>query len=111
MNKRQWENLVRAGAFDRLNQNRARLHAAVDLLVRHGSAEAQERSAGQSNLFSGVDVTSINAISLRVSGFESDTSFDFIGASNLNPVPLPASGVLLAAVFAGAAIRARRKRL
>ncbi len=53
MNKRQWENLIRAGAFDRLDPNRAHLHAGVDLLVRHGSAQAVERSQGQSNLFGG----------------------------------------------------------
>ena len=61
MNKRQWENLIRAGAFDRLDGNRARLHAGVDLLVRHGSAQAEERSAGQSNLFGGADGGGLDA--------------------------------------------------
>ena len=61
MNKRQWENLIRAGAFDRLDANRARLHAGVDLLVRHASAQAEERSAGQSNLFGGANGGGLDA--------------------------------------------------
>ncbi|NNG04163.1 MAG: DNA polymerase III subunit alpha, partial [Inquilinus sp.] len=53
MNKRLWENMIRAGAFDALEPNRARLHGAVDTLHGHGSAEAAERSSGQSSLFGG----------------------------------------------------------
>ncbi|MEE8270189.1 MAG: DNA polymerase III subunit alpha [Alphaproteobacteria bacterium] len=57
VNKRQWENLVRAGAFDALNDNRAQLLAGVDTLVRRGHAAAAERQSGQSSLFGGDGAT------------------------------------------------------
>ncbi|MEM7446490.1 MAG: DNA polymerase III subunit alpha, partial [Pseudomonadota bacterium] len=53
LNKRQLENLVRAGAFDRMNDNRAQLMEAVDTVIRHANAAASERECGQSNLFGG----------------------------------------------------------
>ncbi|MHA1112999.1 MAG: DNA polymerase III subunit alpha [Alphaproteobacteria bacterium] len=53
VNKRQLENLVRAGAFDSLNPNRAQCFAAVETMIRHASVTAREREAGQSNLFGG----------------------------------------------------------
>jgi DNA polymerase-3 subunit alpha len=49
VNKRQLENLVRAGAFDTLEPNRQKLFAAVELLLRH--AESAERNSGQDSLF------------------------------------------------------------
>jgi DNA polymerase-3 subunit alpha len=51
LNKRQLESLINAGALDSLDPNRARLFAAVDLLIRHGAAAADEKKSGQSNLF------------------------------------------------------------
>jgi DNA polymerase III subunit alpha len=50
-NRRQFESLVRAGAFDALNRNRAQSFAAIDLLLRHASAAAEERASQQVNLF------------------------------------------------------------
>jgi len=50
-NRRQFESLVRAGAFDGLNRNRAQSFAAIDLLLRHASAAAEERQSQQVNLF------------------------------------------------------------
>ncbi len=52
-NRRQFESLVRAGAFDCLNRNRAQSFAAIDLLLRHASAAAEERQSQQENLFGG----------------------------------------------------------
>ena len=49
VNKRQMENLVRAGAFDAMLANRARLFDGVDLALRH--AHAAERDKGQAVLF------------------------------------------------------------
>ncbi|MEC9454609.1 MAG: DNA polymerase III subunit alpha [Pseudomonadota bacterium] len=49
VNKRQLENLVRAGAFDRLEPSRRKLYEAVELLLRH--AESAERNSGQDSLF------------------------------------------------------------
>ncbi len=51
INKRQLESLINAGAFDGLDRNRARLLAAVDLLVRYGATAADERKSGQNSLF------------------------------------------------------------
>ncbi len=53
MNRRQFEQLVCAGAFDGLIDNRARLHAAADMIMRYASANAQEKASGQENLFGG----------------------------------------------------------
>jgi len=51
VNKRQLENLARCGAFDSINSNRAQVHAAADLIMRHASLAAEERDSNQSNLF------------------------------------------------------------
>jgi DNA polymerase III subunit alpha len=50
-NRRQFESLVRAGAFDALNRNRAQSFAAIDLLLRHASVASAERQSQQENLF------------------------------------------------------------
>ena len=49
MNKRQMENLARAGAFDTLNPNRRQVHHAVETLIRHSSAAQNDpgEPAGQ----------------------------------------------------------------
>ncbi|MBV9521924.1 MAG: DNA polymerase III subunit alpha, partial [Alphaproteobacteria bacterium] len=54
-NRRQFENLVKAGAFDGLNPNRAQSFAACDLLLRHASAAAEERASTQVSLFEGME--------------------------------------------------------
>jgi DNA polymerase-3 subunit alpha len=51
LNKRQLENLIRAGAFDRLDPNRRRLHDGADVLMRLASAAAEARVSGQIGLF------------------------------------------------------------
>ncbi len=51
VNKRLLENLVRAGAFDGLHDNRAELFESLETLVRHVSAAASERDSTQVNLF------------------------------------------------------------
>ena len=51
MNKRQIENLARAGAFDSLNPNRRQVYQAVELLIRHSTAAQQDRESNQVNLF------------------------------------------------------------
>ena len=55
INKRQIENLARAGAFDCLEPNRAKVHGAAELLTRHAHAMAEERHSNQTNLFGGGD--------------------------------------------------------
>ena len=54
-NRRQFENLVKAGAFDSLDPNRAQTCAAADLLLRQASRAAEERQDGQHSLFGAVD--------------------------------------------------------
>jgi DNA polymerase-3 subunit alpha len=50
-NRRQFENLVKAGAFESLNPNRAQSFAAAELLLREASRTAEERQDGQHTLF------------------------------------------------------------
>ncbi len=51
INKRQIENLVRAGGFDTLEPNRRRVFEAAELLLRHANAAAAERNSNQVSLF------------------------------------------------------------
>jgi DNA polymerase-3 subunit alpha len=55
INKRQLENMARAGAFDALEPNRARVLASVETLMRYGQAAAAERQSGQVSLFGAGD--------------------------------------------------------
>jgi DNA polymerase III subunit alpha len=54
-NRRQFESLAKAGAFDGLNRNRAQILAACEMLLRHAAAAAQERESQQGNLFGDED--------------------------------------------------------
>jgi DNA polymerase III subunit alpha len=54
-NRRQFENLARAGAFDGLNPNRAQTFAAVEQLLRQASLAAEERESRQVSLFDQLD--------------------------------------------------------
>jgi DNA polymerase III subunit alpha len=51
VNRRILENLVAAGAFDRLNSNRAQIHAAIDMLLGEASLSSRERESSQVSLF------------------------------------------------------------
>lgn len=51
LNKKQFEQLVCAGAFDSLYPKRAQLHENIETLLRHAQAQADERSSGQVSLF------------------------------------------------------------
>jgi len=53
LNRMQLENLVKSGAFDRLDANRARLMAGAETILRRAQAAAEERELGQSGLFGG----------------------------------------------------------
>ena len=55
INKRQIENLARAGAFDSLEKNRHKVHQSAEILLRHASAAAEDRASGQESLFGGPD--------------------------------------------------------
>src|SRR5579872_500523 len=51
LNRMQLENLTRAGAFDALEPNRARLFAAAEAILRRAQATAEEKESGQVALF------------------------------------------------------------
>ena len=53
INKMQIENLVRAGAFDRLDGNRAKLFAGAETVLRRAQADQEEKASGQIGLFGG----------------------------------------------------------
>ncbi|HTZ70229.1 MAG TPA: DNA polymerase III subunit alpha, partial [Acetobacteraceae bacterium] len=53
LNKMQIENLIRAGAFDELDRNRARLFGGAETILRRAQAEAEEMGSGQIGLFGG----------------------------------------------------------
>src|SRR5215472_13643804 len=54
-NRRQFESLAKAGAFDSLNPNRAQTFAAAEQLLRQASHAAEERESRQVSLFAGID--------------------------------------------------------
>jgi DNA polymerase-3 subunit alpha len=51
VNKRTFETLARAGAFDSIHPNRAQVMTAADVLVGHGQALASDRVEGKRSLF------------------------------------------------------------
>jgi DNA polymerase III subunit alpha len=51
VNRRTFETLVRAGAFDSIHPNRAELLASAETLVGHGQALANDRAEGKVSLF------------------------------------------------------------
>jgi DNA polymerase-3 subunit alpha len=54
-NRRQFESLAKAGAFDSLNPNRAQTFSAAEQLLRQASQAAEERESRQVSLFAGID--------------------------------------------------------
>ncbi len=50
----QIENLVRGGAFDQLENNRARLFAGAETILRRAQADQEEKESGQIGLFGGI---------------------------------------------------------
>ena len=53
LNKMQIEGLARAGAFDSLDNNRARVFGGAETILRRAQASAEEKTSGQSGLFGG----------------------------------------------------------
>ncbi|HJU18411.1 MAG TPA: DNA polymerase III subunit alpha [Stellaceae bacterium] len=54
-NRRQFEGLAKAGAFDAVNPNRRQTFEAAEVLLRRATLAAEERESRQQNLFGGVD--------------------------------------------------------
>ena len=55
VNKRAFESLVRAGAFDALHRNRKQLVLSADVILSGSALAARERESGQSMLFGGAE--------------------------------------------------------
>jgi len=51
LNKRQLENLIKAGALDGIHPNRRQLFEGADVILRYGQAALHERKSGQNSLF------------------------------------------------------------
>ncbi len=51
MNKRQFEQLICAGAFDELNENRAQMSGGAELILGYANSLQDERNSGQVSLF------------------------------------------------------------
>jgi DNA polymerase III subunit alpha len=54
-NRRQFEALVKAGAIDCLNRNRAQSFAAAEMLLRYAASAAEDRQSRQVSLFGDAD--------------------------------------------------------
>lgn len=58
LNKKQFENLVAAGALDSIHPNRAQLYVGAEKLVHYAAALAEERNSSQNSLFAMEDTAS-----------------------------------------------------
>jgi len=56
INRKQMEGLSCAGAFDGLCKSRAQMMAAIDMLLKHSHAIADEKQSGQASIFGTMDV-------------------------------------------------------
>lgn len=55
MNRRQFEQLICAGAFDSLNDNRAQMSSSAEIIIKYAQTLQEERNSGQVSLFGGDD--------------------------------------------------------
>ncbi|MCB9963864.1 MAG: DNA polymerase III subunit alpha [Rhodospirillales bacterium] len=53
LNRRQLEHMAAAGAFESINKNRAQVHHAAEMILRHAAKLLQEKESGQVSLFGG----------------------------------------------------------
>ena len=63
VNKRQLENLVRAGAFDSIAANRKQIFDGIEAVLRHATVAREERESAQIGLFGG-EATQTKGITL-----------------------------------------------
>ncbi|OFW87618.1 MAG: DNA polymerase III subunit alpha [Alphaproteobacteria bacterium RIFCSPHIGHO2_02_FULL_46_13] len=63
LNKRQFENLVAAGAFDSIHPIRAQLFEGAESLVHYAAALAEERKSAQNSLFAMEETASTDLVS------------------------------------------------
>ncbi|MBS4774288.1 MAG: DNA polymerase III subunit alpha [Proteobacteria bacterium] len=58
INRRQLEQLIKAGAFDSIDKNRGKLFANIDTIVQHISAATELKTSAQSSLFGSEELQS-----------------------------------------------------
>ncbi len=58
INRKQLEQLIKAGAFDDLDKNRAKLFANIDNILKHISAATETKTSSQTSLFGTEELTS-----------------------------------------------------
>jgi DNA polymerase-3 subunit alpha len=58
LNKRQFENLIKCGAFDSLNSNRNQLFESIDLFNRYNANIIKDKNCSQASLFGSSDSNS-----------------------------------------------------
>lgn len=75
VNRRQLENLAKAGALDALEPNRAQAHAACDMLTAYAQTLAEERASSQTSLF-GTDEPSVRPALPRAPSWSSQDALD-----------------------------------
>ena len=66
VNKRTFETLARAGAFDNLNPNRAQLVEAAEFLIGHGQGVNARETSDQPDFFAGSRTDARNAVERRM---------------------------------------------
>lgn len=59
VNRKCMESLIKAGAFDELEPNRALIHNNLDLLMQHAAAAGEERRSSQISLFGAAQPTDV----------------------------------------------------
>ncbi|WP_037501296.1 DNA polymerase III subunit alpha [Sphingomonas jaspsi] len=64
LNRRQLESLAAAGAFDKLNADRASVYTAAETILAHASSAHEQRTSGQHGLFGGPAAVDVAAIRL-----------------------------------------------
>ncbi|NDE91698.1 MAG: DNA polymerase III subunit alpha, partial [Alphaproteobacteria bacterium] len=65
VNRRQFEHLVMAGAFDSLNQNRKQLFDSLDLILGMNSKATRDRESNQSSLFGAIEDSMAANVALK----------------------------------------------
>lgn len=73
LNKRQLENLIKAGAFDSIAPNRCQLLNSVDIIIKHCQVSQEEKESNQVSLFGGGEEQEIPKPQLKEAGEWSET--------------------------------------
>jgi len=134
LNRRQLESLAAAGAFDRLNPDRATVFAGAETILAHAASAHEQRTSGQGGLFGGPGTADIVPIRLprqahwtlaeRMAAERDSFGFYFSAhpvdhhkhllaankvrtSTDLGTIPLPADGARATAQMAGLVEEAR----